>query len=68
MVNFFMVGSDMVRWEISCIGQDACRLMVTHTNGTIVEYFRSATQALEREKEIEALFLDARGAEDFRPS
>jgi len=68
MVSFFMVGSDMVRWEISSLGQDTCRLMVTHTNGTIVEYFRTTSEALEREQEIEALFLEARGAEDFRPS
>jgi hypothetical protein len=61
MVNFFLVGSDMVRWEINSVGHDICRLTVTHSNGTIVEYFRTAAQALEREKEIEALFLGSRG-------
>jgi len=68
MVNFFMVGSDLVRWEITSLGQDVCRLLITHTNGTIVEYFRHAGQALDRQKEIEALFLEARGAADFHPS
>ena len=62
MVNFFMVGSEMVRWEITSMGQDVCRLMITHTNGTIVEYFRTAAQALDRQKDIEALFLEACGA------
>jgi len=61
MVNFFMVGSDVVRWEISAVEDDLCRLMITHANGTIVEYFRTAAQALDREKEIESLFLAARG-------
>ena len=65
MVNFFMVGSEMVRWEITSLGQDVCRLMITHTNGTIVEYFRTAAQALDRQKDIEALFLEARGAESL---
>jgi len=68
MVNFFMVGSEMVRWEITSLGQDVCRLMITHSNGTIVEYFRTATQALERQKEIEALFLEARVGESIHPS
>jgi hypothetical protein len=68
MVNFFLVGSEMVRWEITSLGQDACRLIITHSNGTIVEYFRTAAQALDRQKEIEALFLEARGAASFRPS
>ena len=47
------------------MGQDVCRLMITHTNGTIVEYFRTAAQALDRQKDIEALFLEARGAESL---
>ncbi len=65
MVNFFLVGSDMVRWEINAVGQEICRLTVTHPNGTIVEYFRTAAQALEREKEIEGLFLGSRGNESW---
>jgi hypothetical protein len=63
MVNFFMVGSDMVRWEINSVGDEVCRLTITHANGTIVEYFRTAAQALDREKEIEGLFLASRGSE-----
>jgi hypothetical protein len=67
MVNFFMVGSEMVRWEITSLGQDVCRLMIAHTNGTIVEYFRTAAQALDRQRDIEALFLDGRVAAGFHP-
>jgi hypothetical protein len=37
--------------------------MVTHTNGTIVEYFRTSSQALERQREIESLFLRSRGTD-----
>ena len=63
MVNFFMAGAEMVRWEISAIGTDGCRLMVTHANGTIVEYFGTSAQALDREREIESLFFKSRGTE-----
>jgi hypothetical protein len=62
MVNFFMVGSDVVRWEVTSLGDEVCRLTVNHPNGTIVEYFRMAALALERQKEIETLFLASRGA------
>jgi hypothetical protein len=65
MVNFFMVGSDVVRWEVTSLGDDVCRLTVTHPNGTIVEYFRMAAGALERQKEIEALFLGPRQTRGF---
>jgi hypothetical protein len=68
MVNFFMAGSEMVRWEISAVGRDGCRLMVKHANGTIVEYFRTAAQALDRQREIESLFLRSRGADAVHPS
>jgi hypothetical protein len=63
MVNFFMVGSSMVRWEINCVGEDVCRLTVTHQNGTIVEYFRKAAQALDRQREIEGMFLSSQSSE-----
>ena len=63
MVNFFMAGAEMVRWEISAVGSDGCRLMVTHANGTIVEYFSTSSQALDREREIESLFSRSRAAE-----
>ncbi len=68
VVNFFMVGSEMVRWEISAVGTDKCRLMVTHSNGTIVEYFSTSAQALDREREIESLFFKSRGTEVVHPS
>ena len=65
MVNFFMAGSDVVRWEVTSLGDDVCRLTVTHPNGTIVEYFRMAARALERQKEIETLFLASRGTQGY---
>jgi hypothetical protein len=64
MVNFFAVGSDVVRWEINSLGDDICRLTVMHVNGRIVEYYRTAAQALERQREIEALFLRSPGTEE----
>ena len=68
MVNFFMAGSDVVRWEINSLGDDICRLTVMHVNGRIVEYFRTAAQALERQREIEALFLGSRGTAEVGAS
>jgi hypothetical protein len=61
MVNLFMAGSDVVRWEVTSLGDELCRLTVKHPSGTIVEYFRMSAQALERQKEIETLFLGSRG-------
>jgi hypothetical protein len=68
MVNFFMVGADRVRWEISAVGSNECRLMVTHANGTIVEYFRTSAEALSRQREIESLFVRSRGTDRVIPS
>ena len=56
MVNFFMVGSERVTWElVSVENTGMCRLSIAHTGGIIVEYFTSTAAALERESEIEAL-------------
>jgi len=62
VLNFFMAGPDLVRWELTQVDQGACRLTVQHAHGTIVEYFTSPTAALLREKELEDLLLAARGA------
>ena len=34
-----------------------------HPGGRIIEYFTSTTEALEREQELEAMFLNARSVE-----
>jgi hypothetical protein len=63
VVNFFVAGSEVVRWELAAVGTSGdYRLSVWHSGGTIVEYFKSTAAALDREQEIEALFLAARAA------
>ena len=58
MTNFFLAGSDLVRWEIVTLGASGpFKLSVQHGKGTIVEYFTSSNAALRREQEIEALLL-----------
>ena len=58
MTNFFLAGSDLVRWEIITLGSTGpFKLSVQHGKGTIVEYFTSSDAALRREQEIEALLL-----------
>lgn len=60
VTNFFMAGPDVVRWQIESLGSDGpYKLSIVHPHGTIVEYFPTTAQALEREQEIEALFLTA---------
>jgi hypothetical protein len=64
MSNIFMAGPDLVRWEVTALGSEGpFQLTVCHGRGTIVEYFRSATAALRRERELEELLTAARGAE-----
>jgi hypothetical protein len=56
VVNFFMVGPERVTWElVSDDKPGVCRLSISHSGGVIVEYFKSAAAALQREEEIEAL-------------
>lgn len=58
MMSFFMAGSDLVRWEVTSLGSmGPYRLAIHHARGAIVEYFATAAAALNREQEIEALFL-----------
>lgn len=60
VTNFFMAGPDLVRWEIVSLGTNGpYKLSILHPQGTIVEYFPTTAQALEREQEIEAMFLTA---------
>lgn len=60
MTNFFMAGSDLIRWELVTLGQAGpYRLSIVHPRGTITEYFTTTAAALDREHEIEALFLSS---------
>ena len=61
MANCFMAGSDLVRWELTALGADGpYRLSMHHPRGSIVEYFGSVTEALQREEQLEALLIAAR--------
>ena len=63
MLNFFMAGPDMVRWEITAVERGGpFRLTVRHAHGAIVEYFSTAAAAIRREQELEELLLKARRA------
>jgi hypothetical protein len=63
VINFFMAGPEMVRWELSAVESDGpFRLTVHHANGVIVEYFDTSAAALMREQELEDLLIAARGA------
>ena len=63
MSNIFMAGPDLVRWELSSLGTHGpYQLTMRHAHGSIVEYFRSVSAALEREAELEDLLIAARGA------
>jgi len=63
VINFFMAGPEMVRWELSAVESDGpFRLTVHHANGVIVEYFETPAAALMREQELEDLLIAARGA------
>jgi hypothetical protein len=56
VVNFFMIGSERVTWELVSVDKTGiCRLSIAHAGGVIVEYFTSTAAALQRESELEAL-------------
>jgi len=62
MSNVFMAGRELVRWEVTACGADGpYRLTIRHSHGTIVEYFQTVTDALDREAELEDLVIAARG-------
>ena len=66
MSNVFMAGQELVRWDVTACGDTGpYRLVIRHAHGTIVEYFHTATDALDREAELEELLIAARGG---RPS
>jgi hypothetical protein len=55
-----MAGPERVTWEIVTVtSTGSCKLLVVHPRGTIVEYFATTADALKREQELEAMFLNA---------
>ncbi|MCU1382981.1 MAG: hypothetical protein JWL71_1678 [Acidobacteria bacterium] len=63
VINFFMAGPEMVRWELTAVDSHGpFRLTVHHALGVIVEYFDTSAAALMRELELEDLLIAARGA------
>ena len=61
MANVFSAGQDLVRWEVTTVGDDGpYRLGVYHAGGAIVEYFATVSAALERQRELENLFTGGR--------
>jgi hypothetical protein len=63
VINFFMAGPDMVRWELTAVESNGpFRLIVHHAQGVIVEYFETSAAALMREQELEDLLIAARGS------
>jgi hypothetical protein len=62
VINFFMAGPEMVRWELTAMESNGpFRLAVHHAMGVIVEYFETPAAALMRERELEDLLIAARG-------
>ena len=62
VINFFMAGPEVVRWELTAVeSQGPFRLTVHHALGVIVEYFDTSAAALMREQELEDLLIAARG-------
>jgi hypothetical protein len=63
MLNVFSAGQQTVRWEMTAVGADGpYRLSVYHAGGSIVEYFQSVSAALQRERELEDLFVGNRAS------
>jgi hypothetical protein len=62
VINFFMDGPDLVRWELTqADSSGTCRLAVHHAHGVSVEYFSTSAMALRRVQELESLLAAARG-------
>lgn len=57
MSNFFMLGPERVRWEITAVGPSGPYRLALDLGpaGTVVEYFDDPTAALLREADIEAV-------------
>ena len=68
MLHFFRAAPDQVRWELTAIesGQ-SYRLAVHHSQGVIVEYFKTSAMAIMRVRELEDVLARAWGPEDLTP-
>ena len=67
MLNVFHAGTDVVRSEVTALGPHGpYQLRIHHGQGTIVEYFASSRDALERQAELEELVMSARGGASTR--
>jgi len=70
MLHFFRAAPDQVRWELTAIESKSgpsYRLAVHHSQGVIVEYFKTSAMAVMRVQELEDLLARARGPEDLTP-
>ena len=62
VLNFFMAGPELVRWDLTAVDSNGpFRLTVHHAQGVIIEYFDSSAAALMRQQELEDLLMAARG-------
>ena len=57
-MQMFVAGADVVRWELIALTPEGpYRLTMHHPRGSIVEYFKDATTALNRETELRELLI-----------
>ena len=61
MANVFPAGQDLVRWDVTAVSDEGpYRLGLYHAGGAIVEYFPTVPAALERQRELEMMFIGVR--------
>ena len=67
MSNFFMLGAERVRWEITAVGPSGPYRLAIDLGpaGTVVEYFDDPTAALLREADIEAVLTQTHTGSPF---
>ena len=67
MSNFFMLGSERVRWEITAVGPSGPYRLAIDLGpaGTVVEYFDDPTAALLREADIETVLTQTQTESSF---
>jgi hypothetical protein len=67
MSNFFMLGSERVRWEITAVGPSGPYRLAIDLGpaGTVVEYFDDPTAALLREADIETVLTQTQTGSSF---
>ncbi len=70
MQNYFFAGNELVHWDVQLVrpkNTPQVRLTIHHSQGSIIEYFNSADEALHREREIEDLLVAARSLGGVQP-